>query len=131
MRTARVCARRAGSLEKPTVAVPCDVHRAVRTRQPHPGEGRARQQEESGACYIELGRADDAEKELLLALAEQSSPRRQGMVMADLAMVGVLRRDRGHAAHYVGQALDIARATGSGVVTRKLANVQTRILEAL
>lgn len=87
--------------------------------------------EESGACYVQLGRADQAEAALLRALAEPSSPRRQGMVLADLAMVGVLRRDRAHVAHYVGQALDVARLTGSGVVSRKLTNVQSRILEAL
>lgn len=87
--------------------------------------------EEAGACYVQLGRPDRAEGSLLLALAEPSSPRRQGMVMADLAMVGVLRKDREHVAHYVTQALDIARQTGSGVVTRKLTNVHARILEAL
>jgi hypothetical protein len=53
------------------------------------------------------------------------------MVMADLAMVGVMRKDRGQAAHYAARALDIARATGSGVITRKLTNVHTRILEGL
>ena len=87
--------------------------------------------EEAGACYVQLGHSDRAEAALLLALAEPSSARRQGMVMADLAMVGVLRKDREHAAHYVTQALDIARQTGSGVVTRKLTNVHARILEGL
>jgi hypothetical protein len=87
--------------------------------------------EESGACYVEPRRPNDAEKALLLALAEPSSARRQGMVMADLAMVGVMRKDRGQAAHYAARALDIARATGSGVITRKLTNVHTRILEGL
>jgi transcriptional regulator with XRE-family HTH domain/Flp pilus assembly protein TadD len=87
--------------------------------------------EETGACYVQLGRPDQAEAALLQALAEPSSPRRQGMVLADLAMVGVLRKDSAHVAHYVARALDVARLTGSGVVARKLTNVQSRILEAL
>jgi Flp pilus assembly protein TadD len=64
----------------------------------------SRLSEEAGACYVQLGRPDPAEAALLRALAEPISARRQGMVLADLAMVGVLRRDRAQVAHYVSQA---------------------------
>lgn len=45
-------------------------------------------------------------------------------------MVGVMRKDREYALHYAGQALEIARETGSGLLTRKLMNVQAEMLGA-
>ncbi|WP_155368958.1 hypothetical protein [Catellatospora vulcania] len=49
---------------------------------------------------------------------------------ADLAMVGVIRKDREYALRYAGQALEIARETGSGLLSRKLMNVQAEMLGA-
>jgi hypothetical protein len=51
------------------------------------------------------------------------------MILADLAAVGILRRDQEQSSYYSDRALAIAGQTGSGVVTRKLINLQSRILE--
>ncbi|GAA1656629.1 helix-turn-helix domain-containing protein [Catellatospora bangladeshensis] len=87
--------------------------------------------EEAGACFIQLGRPDQAEIQLEQALAGlATSSRRRGVVLADLAMVGVMRKDREYALHYASGALSIARETGSGLLTRKLMNVQAEMLGA-
>jgi len=87
--------------------------------------------EESGACYVQLGRPTEAEAALKNALdALPGSLRRRGTVYADLAMVGVLRKDHEYAVHFAGKALEIARETGSGLLMRKLMNVQAEMLGA-
>src|SRR6184192_3178118 len=45
---------------------------------------------------------------------------RRGIVLTDLAMVGVQRRDPDQVVEYADAALDTARQTGSGVIARKL-----------
>ncbi|WP_162908156.1 hypothetical protein [Allorhizocola rhizosphaerae] len=58
---------------------------------------------------MELGKPDLAEAALSAALDLPLSLRRRGTVFADLAMVGVLRKDREQIRHYANAALDVAR----------------------
>ena len=55
------------------------------------------------------------------------SLRRRGIVLTDLAMVGVQRRDPDHLVVHAEAAVDTARQTGSGVVARKLQGVQAHL----
>ncbi|MEV0454732.1 hypothetical protein [Catellatospora methionotrophica] len=41
-----------------------------------------------------------------------------------------MRKDREYALSYAGQALEIARESGSGLLSRKLMNVQAEMLGA-
>jgi transcriptional regulator with XRE-family HTH domain len=77
--------------------------------------------EQRGACYTALGRPDLAEAALLAALDGNLTPRRRGVVLVDLAMTGVQRRDTGQITAYASAAVDIATTTKSGVVIRELA----------
>ena len=86
----------------------------------------ARLAEESGACYVELGLPDRAAESLEAALTLESSTRRAGAIHADLAIVGVQRRDREFVATHVTHALSAARATNSGYLTTKLAAASTK-----
>lgn len=87
--------------------------------------------EEAGACYVQLGQPDAAENALQDALdGLPKSLRRRGTVYADLAMVGVMRKDREYAHHFATQALEIAQTTGSGFLMRKLLTVQAEMLGA-
>jgi transcriptional regulator with XRE-family HTH domain len=76
--------------------------------------------EERGTCYVALRHPDLAEAALTQALGQKLSLRRRGIVLTDLAMVGVQRRDPDHMAMYADAALDTARQSGSGVIVRKL-----------
>ncbi len=76
--------------------------------------------EERGTCYVQLRRPDLAEVALSDALRQKLSLRRRGIVLTDLAMVGVQRRDLDRIVTYADAALDTARQTGSGVIARKL-----------
>ncbi|MFJ9610830.1 helix-turn-helix transcriptional regulator [Kitasatospora sp. NPDC101176] len=76
--------------------------------------------EERGTCYIRLCRPDLAEKALTEALKPTLSPRRRGSVLTDLAILGVQRSDRDHLLCYAGEALALARRSGSGYVSSKL-----------
>lgn len=76
--------------------------------------------EERGTCYVELKRPDKAEPVLKAALSRSFSPRRRGATLTDLAMVGVLQRDVHKIVMYGDAALDVARQSGSGVVSSKL-----------
>ncbi|GAA0306321.1 hypothetical protein GCM10010302_51250 [Streptomyces polychromogenes] len=81
--------------------------------------------EERGARYVQLGRFDLAEEVLLKALAQSAlafghSYRRRGAVLADLAVIGVKRRDPEQVATYAREALDLARASSSGYIARRL-----------
>jgi tetratricopeptide (TPR) repeat protein len=84
----------------------------------------ARLAEERGTCYVTLGRVDAAEQALTQALRQTLSPRRRASVLADLAVMGIQRRDRDRVLVYAQGALDEARATDSGMVVRKLADVR-------
>jgi transcriptional regulator with XRE-family HTH domain len=83
--------------------------------------------EERGACYVELKRPDLAEQALTAALAGRLSPRRRGVVLTDLALLGVQRRDAGQVTAHACAALEVARQTGSGVIERKLLGLQDRL----
>ncbi|GAA2061477.1 hypothetical protein GCM10009839_85640 [Catenulispora yoronensis] len=76
--------------------------------------------EERGRCYIELGHPDRAESALIAALSQKLSARRRGSVLVDLAVLGMQRNDVGQTAHYGSAALELADATGSGYIGRKL-----------
>ena len=76
--------------------------------------------EERGTCYVQLRRPDLAEVALSDALRQKLSLRRRGIVLTDLAMVGVQRGDLDRIVTYADAALDTARQTGSGVIARKL-----------
>ena len=76
--------------------------------------------EERGTCYVQLRRPDLAEAALTDALCQKLSLRRRGIVLTDLAMVGVQRRDPDQVVEYADAALDTACQTGSGVIARKL-----------
>jgi hypothetical protein len=81
--------------------------------------------EERGARYVQLGRLDLAEAALKSALDSTAlrrgmSFRRRGVVLADLAMVGAKRGDAEQVVHYGREALQAARASGSGYVARRL-----------
>lgn len=87
----------------------------------------ARLAEERGTCYAALGRADSAEQALTQALRQSLSPRRRASVLADLAMIGIQRRDRDRVLTYAHGALDEAHATGSGMVGRKLTDLRRHL----
>ncbi|MEW1753281.1 helix-turn-helix transcriptional regulator [Streptomyces angustmyceticus] len=81
--------------------------------------------EERGARYARLGRLDLAEATLRealqhTALASGQSLRRRGAVLTDLAAIGVKRRDPEQAASYGREAVELARASSSGYIARRL-----------
>ncbi|WP_128433812.1 helix-turn-helix transcriptional regulator [Streptomyces cyaneus] len=86
--------------------------------------------EERGARYLQLGRLDLAEKALTSALnqdvfASGQSFRRRGAVLTDLASIGAQRHDPDQALTYGREALQLARATSSGYIARKLQRLRT------
>ncbi|CAM3374065.1 helix-turn-helix domain-containing protein [Kibdelosporangium persicum] len=91
----------------------------------------ARLAEERGACYVTLGRHDLAETVLNDALAHRLTTRRRANVLTDLAMIGVHRRDPDKVLTYATTALNLARKTGSGVITRKLQALQPKLAPLL
>lgn len=81
--------------------------------------------EERGARYVQLGRLDLAESTLRealqqTALASGQSFRRRGVVLTDLAAIGVKRHDPEQAVEYGKEAVELARASSSGYVARRL-----------
>ncbi|MFD2122331.1 transcriptional regulator [Streptomyces cirratus] len=81
--------------------------------------------EERGARYVQLGRFDLAEETLKRALGQSAlasghSYRRRGAVLADLAVIGAKRRDPEQVVTYAREALDLAHASSSGYVARRL-----------
>lgn len=73
--------------------------------------------EERGTCHLRLRQPDLAEQALTTALGQQLSARRRGAVLADLAMVGVLRRDPVEVVLYGDAAVDTLRRTRSANCT--------------
>jgi transcriptional regulator with XRE-family HTH domain len=71
----------------------------------------ARLSGERGACFVELRQPALAEAALTEALAGRLSTRRQGIVLADLAMVGVQRADPDQLLTHTTAALGTARTT--------------------
>ncbi|AGP55785.1 hypothetical protein M271_21210 [Streptomyces rapamycinicus NRRL 5491] len=81
--------------------------------------------EERGARYVQLGRLDLAEQVLQSALrqgalAEGQSFRRRGAVLANLAAIGVKRKDPEQVVVYAREAIHLARESSSGYVARRL-----------
>lgn len=87
--------------------------------------------EETGTCYVALRHTDLAESALTAALAELRSPRRRGGVLADLAVIGVQRRDVDMLVTHAEAALDLAEQTGSGVIARRLLLLRNQLDPAL
>lgn len=84
--------------------------------------------EERGRCYVELRRPELAEVALADALDRNVSARRRGSLLADLALVGVQRRDTDQLVMYGNAALDAARQTGSaGYLGRMLHNLRPQL----
>ncbi|GAA1716458.1 helix-turn-helix transcriptional regulator [Streptomyces yatensis] len=81
--------------------------------------------EERGARYVQLGRLDLAERTLRSALAQEAlaegqSFRRRGVVLVNLAAVGVKRKDPEQVVASAREALHLARESSSGYVARRL-----------
>ncbi|WKV70975.1 helix-turn-helix domain-containing protein [Streptomyces sp. PCS3-D2] len=81
--------------------------------------------EERGARYVQLGRLDLAEETLKGALqqtelASGQSYRRRGSVLTDLAAIGAKRRDPEQVVAYGREAVQLAQASSSGYVARRL-----------
>ena len=80
-----------------------------------------------GTCYVTLQRPELAETELNDALGSNLSARRRGSVLSDIAMIGVQRHDLDQFVTYANAALDVAQRTGSGVIGRKLQDLQPHL----
>ncbi|WTJ69265.1 transcriptional regulator [Streptomyces niveus] len=81
--------------------------------------------EERGTRYLELGRLDLAETALTDALkqgalANGQSLRRRGAVLTGLAVIGAKRHDPDQVVTFGREALELARASSSGYVARRL-----------
>ncbi|MEU4151562.1 helix-turn-helix transcriptional regulator [Streptomyces sp. NPDC026659] len=81
--------------------------------------------EERGARYVQLGRLDLAENALKRAmgqgtLASGLSYRRRGAVLTNLAAIGARRGDPEQVVAYGSEAVELARTSSSGYVTRRL-----------
>jgi len=87
--------------------------------------------EQRGTCYVALRRPDLAETALTTALGQHLSTRRRGSVLVDLALIGAQRRDLDMLVTHADAALDLARQTGSGVITRRLRGLQTQLVPML
>ncbi|WP_245617404.1 hypothetical protein [Amycolatopsis taiwanensis] len=84
--------------------------------------------EERGRCYVELRRPELAEVALTDALSQDISVRRRGSLLADLALVGIQRRDPDELIMYGNAALDAVRQTGSaGYVGRRLHSLRPQL----
>lgn len=80
----------------------------------------SRLDEDLGACYVQIGRPDQAEHVLRPVLDRPLSTRRRAGVLVDLAAVAALHRDPIQLVAYGSAALDIAHRTHSGYLGRRL-----------
>ncbi|MFB6949306.1 helix-turn-helix transcriptional regulator [Streptomyces niveus] len=92
----------------------------------------SRLMEERGARYLELGRLDLAETALTdalkqRALANGQSFRRRGAVLTDLAVIGAKRYDPDQVVTFGREALELARASSSGYVARRLRGLRAEL----
>jgi transcriptional regulator with XRE-family HTH domain len=80
--------------------------------------------EQRGTAYTRCGRDDLAEAALNEALHHATSPRRRASVLTDLALIGVRRHDADQVVTYADAVLAEARQSGSGMIGRKLRELQ-------
>lgn len=90
--------------------------------------------EERGARYVQLGRLDLAESSPQEALRQEEfapglSLRRRGAVLTDLASIGAKRRDVEQLVSYAHQAVDLARASSSGYIVRRLSALRAEFAD--
>jgi tetratricopeptide (TPR) repeat protein len=85
--------------------------------------------EERGTCYTTLRRPDLAEAALTDVLAHNLTTRRRGSVLVDLAALGIQRGDRDQMLDYGRTAVELARSTGSGVISQKLRGLQKQMAD--
>jgi transcriptional regulator with XRE-family HTH domain len=83
--------------------------------------------EERGNCYTRCGLLGLAETALNDALHHATSPRRRASVLTDLAVVGARRHDPDHVVTYADAALSEVRQSGSGMISRKLHELQQQL----
>jgi tetratricopeptide (TPR) repeat protein len=84
--------------------------------------------EERGTCFTKLQRPDLAEDALNAALRQlPPTSRRRGAILADLALIGVQRRDMDQLLSYANESLSIARQRGSGWVGRRLLGLRKEL----
>ncbi|OON75378.1 helix-turn-helix domain-containing protein [Streptomyces tsukubensis] len=84
--------------------------------------------EERGTCFTKLRHPDLAEDALNAALRQlPPTSRRRGAILADLALIGVQRRDVDQLMSYANEAVCIARQRGSGWVGRKLLGLRKEL----
>jgi tetratricopeptide (TPR) repeat protein len=83
--------------------------------------------EQRGARFTKLERPELAEPALQEALRLDLSARRRGLVLADLAVVALQRREIDEACSYGEQAIEIARRGASGVIRRRLLDLRVRL----
>jgi transcriptional regulator with XRE-family HTH domain/tetratricopeptide (TPR) repeat protein len=88
----------------------------------------SRLDEERGTCYLNLGRSELAAAALTSAFERTTSSRRRGSVLAELAVVGVRRRDPDEVLQHAHAARDLAeRSPSPGYVGHKLRTLQTHL----
>ncbi|MBV9163142.1 MAG: hypothetical protein JO309_13750 [Pseudonocardiales bacterium] len=87
--------------------------------------------EERGACYVQLRRPDLAESVLAGTLRQNLSARRRASVLTDLAIIGLQRGDVDRLIIHAEAALEIARRTGSGFISRKLQGLRDHLAPLL
>ena len=81
--------------------------------------------EQRASAYITLGRYDQAEAELDIALGASVSPRRSAAILTDRTRLAVHRRDYEAAASHIQAVLELATRTRSGYVLGKLSRLET------
>jgi hypothetical protein len=83
--------------------------------------------EQRGSCFTRLHRPDLAEPALREALCLDLSERRRGLVLADLAVLAVRQGSIEEACSWGHATIDIADRGHSGVIKRRLTDLQVRL----
>ena len=84
--------------------------------------------EDRAACYLKQQQPHRAEPLLTQLLAAGQPGRRRGITLVDLTLVGTQHKDPLRVVTNGFAALDHARNTGSGVITRKLHNLRPHLV---
>jgi tetratricopeptide (TPR) repeat protein len=84
--------------------------------------------EQRGTCFVRLGRPDLAEPALQKALAQHPAPtRRRGMILNDLALATLQRREVDQACAYAHEVITIATQGSSGVLKKGIHTLRTEL----